>query len=416
MTRMSKRHLYLKFVREHIKVASQVLDTLVKIKEANSTAGRVLGAVTLVGHAIDFGQTSINSAHQWFKLHGYKVVVDGTMAVVVRDFLRREVDPDIVAFDQGSAVVEDFKNGFATSVYADYPEWSDSIRVRQDVKNPADIMRSLFWKQQSVAEIVVKETKHGAALTVQPMVLSGDFVASSVSVAEVAALLEGGGSLLLVGTTGTGKTTFCRLLGEALSKDGVSKVLRVSGSAILHLSPKDLIDFVHWVRPDVLILEDLQGLFTDTGRSSLEAKEASFLSLLEALQQRGGVVVGTMMIPASKVADIQELKPGSLHFHGLRPGRFDHVRFFAPFTPEQREAVLRHYLRVPISDEVMRELVEGSVTLSGAYLKSLADAVNRGDPDISLTLKRLLAFAPVSEETTPTLTSLSTLPKSTSDG
>lgn len=391
---MSKSRHTLTRIRTHLKKVEALIETMAKIKTADSALVRVLGVFAMLGHGIDLFQEGTGSASRWLSENQFRTFATGPMAELLKPMVRDTFpNPKILQFEQYDPQVEVFENGIVTTTYPG-SSWSTPLRV-QDGVNIAKVVSNIFWANHNAMEIVMQDAGDGGVTpSVKPLSPAGDYCGGAVSLEETASLLRGGGSILLIGTTGTGKTTFARLLANHLRPGRVGRVLRISGTALLHMNPRNVADLTQWTNPDVLVIEDLQGLFSTDNKTILATQEATFLSMLETVREYGGVVIGTMMVTPDKIADMEAMKPGSMYFDGLRPGRFDHVRLFPPLTQAQREIVLRHYVQKPVDDATITRIVGQTEGLSGAYLKVIAGLLDQQDPDLDLAVRRILAFAP----------------------
>lgn len=167
-------------------------------------------------------------------------------------------------------------------------------------------------------------------------------------------------SLLLVGATGTGKSTLGRLIARSIEG---GRLLKVSSNAIKSISSSDVIDLVTFLQPTVLLLDDMAYLNHRHGDPDVQ-----MLELLEALHGRARLVIATAMFD-------WEADPKQNYFAGMRPGRVDEViRVPRPGVADRR-AILTHYLTEPdgtllasVDEKLLAALVKGGEGLTGAYL------------------------------------------------
>ncbi len=149
---------------------------------------------------------------------------------------------------------------------------------------------------------------------------------------------------LLVGATGTGKTT------SALSA--------VHGRVLV--LPDDCfngsMDFViQSLEPDVLIIDDIELTYGSFN--------SSFASTLESLRPLCKVLILTFMED-----DEVTLKPGVFYYPGMRAGRIDRIYHIKPPNREDREAILKSF-----GSNQAKALSKITKGLSGAYLKVLVE-------------------------------------------
>lgn len=185
------------------------------------------------------------------------------------------------------------------------------------------------------------------------------------SFAERLALYRGTArSVLLRGPTGVGKSVFARHVARHSSGQS-TKTLKIASSVLEKCGFVQIAAMIKLFEPMVLLLDDL----------SLDnpEKTESFLALLEALRDPNCLVIATVMTKGEDDPD-KEAELGDWHFPGIRPGRIDEILgFFLP-TKEERNLILRHYLRKELDDDLLywEEILEKTEGLSGAYLSEVA--------------------------------------------
>lgn len=390
-------------VRRHLEVAGKILETLVKVHEADSGLGRGLGVLAIAGQSMDL-LLGPEGPHQYFERHGYKVAATGALADIVRSRLDARGEPtQTVTFRDWSEIVEEYACGLASSRWPGSEGWyAQPLRARAGVDLNA-VMAEVFWQEGSALEIT--EGVDGGAgsdraqLRVMPLGPPGDYVAGP-SIQAVASTLQAGvgGSLLLIGATGCGKSTFARHLAYHLAR-GQGRTLKINGSAVLRLDAVDILNLVRWAKPDVLLLDDIQSILGKEGRQEAARAEAAFLALLESLRGTASVMIGTVMVGVAQLKKMAALEPGSLSFGGIRPGRFDDVLVFPLPDEQERRVILAHYLgAAPVGPALFEDLVRGTEGLTGAYLRQLAAVVRQGRQAPQDALRRLRAMAPVEDE------------------
>lgn len=389
-------HPMLHTARRNLRLAGSMLETLAKMREANSRPARALGVLTLFGQVLDLtlGQ---EGPQLYFEQHGYRVVASGAVADVIRRCLDTQDAPRrAVSFKEWSEIITEYACGLATSHWPgqEHHSWPQPLRAQPEV-DVAAVVSEAFWSRGSALEIVDPGEGGRGGLDLRPLPPAGDYVAGpDPSQAATRLPKEGGGSLLLVGLTGCGKSTFARLVAEHVA-GAHGRVLRIAGSAVYRLDAADLLDLVRWTKPDVVLLDDLQVLYGGQSKQS----EAAFLSLLESLRASHSVLIGTIMVSPQQLRKMAALEPGSLYFDGLRPGRFDDVIVFPLPDQDARRAILAHYL-TSHEDPRLDELVALTEGFPGAYLRRLAAAALSGREPHDLVVRRLRAMLPA-EDTPP---------------
>lgn len=190
--------------------------------------------------------------------------------------------------------------------------------------------------------------------------------------------MRGSGALMLVGGSGSGKSSLARAIGAEIAAD--SRVLRVDGDSVGVLTSSVIAGAVELMKPDLLILDDVQSMMGTPG----------LMSLLEVM--RDGFTVLTYM-------DTEPRKPGrgTLHFAGMRPGRIDEIVYVETLDDIGRRDVLDYYFgrSCPLDTADMIALVSLTEGLSGAYLMELVRRIQLfGVDDWRSEVESVLRAAP----------------------
>lgn len=179
-------------------------------------------------------------------------------------------------------------------------------------------------------------------------------------------------SMLLVGPTGVGKSTLGRLIAKA--SDG-GRLLKVSAAALRQCATTDIIDLARFLRPSVLLLDDVSMIDDHTPNDGM-------LELMETLRGKSRLVIATLMqdannSPRRRRGDTEDSENN--YFHGMRPGRIDEcVRVKRPAPRVVRE-ILLHYLggeepaaAIGVNGKLLNDVVERCAGLTGAYICEVA--------------------------------------------
>lgn len=194
-------------------------------------------------------------------------------------------------------------------------------------------------------------------------------------------------TMLLVGPTGTGKTTLARRVAQQMNPG--RPTVRVPGDILKEENAYAFLSRVADVlRPSAIILDDVGW---DPGEYGVDPEwnPSLVLALLEGLHARVPVILTIMDDSARIVRRAQNLPQGTFYYAGLRPGRVDVIEPVLPPTLADRKAILAHYGVSNISDDLLKKC-NG---LPGAYLAELALRLQSGaDPE--RTIRQLRACAP----------------------
>jgi len=164
--------------------------------------------------------------------------------------------------------------------------------------------------------------------------------------------IDGKRSIFLVGPSGCGKTTSVQVAAKG------KRLLKVHASFISRYSIGQLMMLLAIMAPDVLLLEDMQGM--------LESKDAyeELLFFIESLH-------GKLMLVGTIMDERAEFNAGDLYFEGMRGGRFDQLVFVGLPDEGRRQRLLAYHLR----KEPPPWLVVETNGLSYANIQALAETI-----------------------------------------
>ena len=193
------------------------------------------------------------------------------------------------------------------------------------------------------------------------------------------------------GPTGVGKSVLARHVAREM-RGPHARVLKLSSEVLKGCRADELLEFVHYLQPTVLLLDDLDLDDQDNTRS--------FLAILEILRSPGVLVIVTMMTNPGACAE--EPKPGAWHFPGMRPDRID--EFFTLRLPNEDErfdilTLYRDGMDSKLSNKKLRKVAKATEGLTGAYLKEVLNRIHvHGWKSWKKEVKHVLYTAPVPSE------------------
>lgn len=174
-------------------------------------------------------------------------------------------------------------------------------------------------------------------------------------------------TILLRGPTGVGKSVLGRHISLGLGREN-ARTLKISSEVLRTLDEDEILALIQWLRPTVLLLDDLN--------LASSAYTQTFLALLEALRDPNTLVIATMMTDARDREEPPE--KGSWHFDGMRPGRIEEI--FTLYLPdaEEREEILGMYFKdrdFKVKGKTLKKMAKKTDGLSGAYLSNFVERV-----------------------------------------
>jgi hypothetical protein len=198
-------------------------------------------------------------------------------------------------------------------------------------------------------------------------------------------------TILLRGPTGVGKSVLGRHISAGLGRQG-AKTLKISSEVLKNCEEDEILAMVQWLRPTVLLLDDLD--------LDMSVYTSTFLALLEALRDPDCLVIVTMMTNHR----LREKPPtrGAWHFPGMRPGRIEET--FTLYLPDEdeRKMILSHYFEeagFPVKKKLVKRLAKATEGLSGAYLGAVVERViTHGVENWEEEVKHVLYMAPFPHE------------------
>jgi hypothetical protein len=185
-------------------------------------------------------------------------------------------------------------------------------------------------------------------------------------------------SYMFFGPPGTGKSSFANAFANKLGE----RILKLNAASLTHASIKDINFLLENLRPDFLIIDDVDKVVIGN----------ALPTLLEILQKFKSVDTTIMMT----VNSVSDLDAGL-----LRPGRIDTwVEFELPKYKERKE-VLGSYAKaagIIVSERDLNNIAKASNTMSQDYLREIIGELARSQSvkeviDLTKTMKRLLGTA-----------------------
>ena len=368
----------LETIEEKLSVVETIHQGLCKIQETQGRFGKLLGWLALTKGVIsEFtpGYTTGILQEDGFNL----ITKNSWAATLVYSSLEGVVDLIEVKKPSGKRMIS--PEGL---VFVHEDSCIRSIWAPPD-SDFSEELRDYTWKGETALELLY-EKKDGLSgiYTLCPIPEVSKFIGDDITPDKISQELEAKDSILLVGATGSGKSTFARLLAD---KKG--RILKINGTSLLNLSGSFIEELLKIMKPDVLLLDDLQ-IFL----KMKSEEEAGILEVIEKANENTKLVVGTIMTGPEKVLDIRNLAPGSLYFSGLRPGRFNKVIGLDLPGFEVRRKIIQSYLKKPVTEEILDLLARESENLSRAYLKQLATEIDKGIVAPELIIRRLKSAFP----------------------
>lgn len=235
----------------------------------------------------------------------------------------------------------------------------------------ADVIREAVWTGQDLVLVPLKSKEEvgfgkpsgGVNLDITPMGEPGMYVGRREAswYAEKLQKYEGRPrTIMFRGPTGVGKSVLGRLIAREMSSN--PRVLKISSDALKSMEQASLLGVVHYLKPTVLLLDDLD----------MKNRADDFLAVLESLREEGVLVVIT--IQDDEVTGEEDPKPGSWYFSGMRPGRVDDMYLLGPPGESERFQILGAYLKgVDYDMSILSEVARQTEGLTGAYLMNLAE-------------------------------------------
>jgi hypothetical protein len=176
-------------------------------------------------------------------------------------------------------------------------------------------------------------------------------------------------TVLIKGPSGVGKSVLARHIGQECT--GSSRTLRVSADVMKRFGSAELRALARYLRPRVLLLDDLSMGQENTRYGRPQTMLDSLLDMMESLRVEGCIVVVTKM---EDVAIDQEAYRGQHYVEGMRPDRIDEIIVLPPPNEKDRLAIIDYYcelFQVELPAQARAEFGVVSEGLTGAYLKEL---------------------------------------------
>lgn len=242
--------------------------------------------------------------------------------------------------------------------------WESCLLVKKGV-DLSKFVSDLFWRNRH--NVVVQlgssgEFTRGIQFVEEPE-HEEDYCGEPTK-AQILRRLEanrGNRSMLLIGPSGTGKSTLARQVANAV---GGSRILRVHFEDFWTRSL--LLEMVSVIKPNVIIIDDIP----------LDKKAGESLAILEAMREMVPLTIMTLMNDAQG-----GLEPGTLYYPGMRPGRIDDIIQIPVPDAAKRHLILTNFMqKYGVSPEtvVLADLVKETEHLSPAYLKELVKRISAG--------------------------------------
>lgn len=178
-------------------------------------------------------------------------------------------------------------------------------------------------------------------------------------------------SYLLVGPPGTGKTS----LGHIVADRCAPRIIKIDPSVLESLGSGDLDSFVDAIKPDCLILDDIDRVSAN--------REGFLLSLLESIKTAHPEVV--IFASANNWHQISAALK--------RPGRFDRIVSVEAPKFGLRKVIFQGALQkvsITLDDELFVMLVEGTRGFSHAYLMEIVNRL-RNSMNYEHTIKQCIS-------------------------
>lgn len=346
--------------------AGRIVETIHHAREGGKLSS-VLAGVAAVGElsTVLWPQEGSNQA---LNNKGLTEHVDLALAGLYCDLLKTHQPPQIIASNTWSSTVMWVDREGAPVAGAVYysGQFSEGPYVTPGgYERLIDLIREAVW---SKADSLVVSTTRKADMTYKgasryrfdTMNPLGDYVRKRGADWYVEQLQEyppGPLTVLLRGPTGMGKSVLARHIAKGL-RPYAPRTLKVSSKVLDGCNSNEIFCLARTLRPAVLLLDDLD--LKD------RTKTSTLLDILEMLRDPNCLVIVTMMTPPEHVEKPPE--DGSWHFAGMRPERIDIAWTLYPLDEEEREMVIRHYIKIPVPDQMMHLLVEKTKDLTGAYI------------------------------------------------